>query len=502
LPWYHYQPMRKPARNDLPAIVLKRNSNRPLNEQLRSEIAQIILAGKLRPGARLPSTRRLSQELGISRNTVNEAYDQLAAEGYLQSAVGIGTRVVPTLPPELLRPGRPQRTKLHGTRLSLRGNEIAKVTIALDRIESGAGTQIGNPALDLFPFDTWKRLMAQQVERLSHAEFGYANPAGFQPLREQIAAHLARSRGLRVTSNRIIVVAGAQQALDLTARLLLDDGDPVLFENPGYPGARAALMGAGAHLRPVAIDGEGMNVGSLSSVDRQARAAYVTPAHQFPLGPTMTLSRRLALLEWAEEQNAFILEDDYDGDFRHAGKPISAIASLDTYDRVIYVGTFSKVMLPSLRLGFMVVPEELVTQITSVRGFMDRHSPVLEQATLAAFLELGYFARHIRHMREVYTERRALLITELLNHTNDLLDIYAPETGAHIIANLHGISGQRAAKAIGTQEIAIVPLSHYYFEPTKSNGLLLNFANSTAAGIQRSVRNIARALRGQRRSKS
>lgn len=491
--------MRTAAPNNLPEILLDRSDEKSLSAQIRTAVAQAILGGNLKPGTRLPSTRTLSKELGISRNTANAAYEQLVSEGYVECAVGGGTHVAAVVSPEVLGAGRPRRTtKSCGARLSRRGREIAKITLASDRVERRAKA-IGDPALDLFPWKIWKKLVAQQIEQLSPQELGYASAVGFVPLREQIAAHLQHTRGMVVTSDRIVVVAGAQQALDLAARLLLDFGDRVLFEDPGYPGARAALLSAGAHLCPVAVDDEGMDIGSLRPAHRRARVAYVTPAHQFPLGATMALSRRLALLEWAEEHNGFILEDDYDGEFRHAGKPISAIASLDMCRRVVYIGTFSKVLFPALRLGFMVLPQEVVPQIASARGFIDRHSPVLEQATLAAFLKQGHFSRHIRHMRAVYSERRSALIAALSSQAKDLLDIYAPETGAHVIARLRNTSDRRAAEAIGAQEITIMPVSHYYAQAVRSNALLLGFANATLPGIQRSARNIARALRGLRR---
>jgi GntR family transcriptional regulator / MocR family aminotransferase len=491
--WCHYDyrnavRMKTVGRSDLPALPLDRSSDKPLNRQIHSGIVHAILQGRLKPGARLPSTRAFSSRFGVSRNTVNAAYEQLAAEGYVECVVGAGTRVVSVLP-----------AGISGKRLRLsrRGNDLAKLSLAASRVERRA-IRIGEPALDLFPSGLWKKLMAQQIDGLSFPGLGYSHAAGYAPLREQIASYLEQTRGIAVPSDRVIVVAGAQQALDLAARLLLDAGDKVLFEDPGYPGARTAILGAGANIVPVPVDGEGMNVGALLPQQRRARAAYVTPAHQFPLGATMSLSRRLSLLEWAEEMNAFILEDDYDGEFRYAGNPISALASLDRSERVVYIGTFSKVAFPSLRLGFMVVPGDFADPIAAARGFTDRHSPLLEQATLAAFMEQGHFARHVRRMRYVYAERRKALIESLEKHARDLLDIRTPETGMQVVVDLRGVNDKRAADAIGQQDLTVMPASYYLARPARGNSLVLGFANSSLLGIERSVRNIAKALRGLR----
>ncbi|HTU80894.1 MAG TPA: PLP-dependent aminotransferase family protein [Candidatus Acidoferrales bacterium] len=487
--------MKTAARSELRPLKLDRASDKPLNRQIHGEIAAAVLAGKLKPGSRLPSTRMLSNELGVSRNTVNAAYEQLAAEGYIESAVGAGTRIASLLPADLLGQSRSQRPgKVRAPRLSRRGAAMARATVPFDVVERRA-PGIGEPAIELFPFRIWKHLMARQFDSLAKSELGYANPAGFLPLREQIATYLESTRGIRVSSRRILVVAGTQQALDLVARLLLDAGDRVLVEDPGYPGARAALLAACAELVPVSVDAEGMDVGSLRHPHRKARAAYVTPAHHFPLGATMTLGRRLALLEWAEGSNAFILEDDYDGEFRYAGSPLSAIASIDTGGRVIYIGSFSKLLYPSLRLGFMVLPEELLPRIVSVRGFTDRHSPVVEQATLAAFMGEGHFARHVRQMRAIYEQRRSALIEALSRHAGDLVDVVAPETGMHLLVGLRGLNDKRAAEAIGPQKLAIVPISNYYHRSRRCDVLLLGFAQCTPDDVDRSVRNLAKAVR-------
>jgi GntR family transcriptional regulator / MocR family aminotransferase len=486
--------MKKPGRSDLAALSVERKSDVPLSRQIYHEIARAILARRLACGARLPSTRALSAELGVSRNTVTAAYEQLSAEGYIESTVGAGTRVARVLPLETLGASHFRETKGKDLHLSRRGGEIVRHTQACDLVE-GYSPQIGTPDLNHFPMRIWKHLIAQQCERLARSEFGYASSLGFGPLRDEIAKHLAQTRGIAVSRERVVVLSGAQQALDLIARLLLDPGESILFEDPGYPGARAAFLAAGVNVVPVGVDDDGMKVSSPSSKLQAARAAYVTPAHQFPLGTTMSLSRRLALLDWARAVKGFVVEDDYDGDFRYSGQPLSAIASLDS-DRVLYIGTFSKVMLPALRLGFLVLPQHIVRQFTSARGFVDRHSPILEQATLAAFMEQGHFARHIRRMRKLYLKKRSVLIKALKTHAADLLDVEAPDTGMHVIARLHRLPDRRAANAVARNSLILMPISYYYAQQhRRGTGLIISFANATLNDIENAVCQIAASLR-------
>jgi GntR family transcriptional regulator/MocR family aminotransferase len=479
---------------DLP-LSIDRAADKGLSRQIYTEIARAILDSRLLPGARLPSARGLGKELNVARNTVNSAYDQLAAEGYIERVVGSGSKVSASVRVQPFLGAQKLSAKQRRPRLSRRGTELTNGTLAVLKDEFGA-KYIGDPALDAFPIKLWKRLVARQLERLSPDELGYGVPGGYKPLRDVIAEYLARTRRMTVSPEQVIVVAGAQHALDLTARLLLDAGDGVLFEEPGYPGARAAFVAAGATLCPVRIDDEGMDLESLPSRKRGARLAYTTPAHQFPLGPTLSLRRRLALLEWAQDVNAWIIEDDYDGEFRFAGNPLSALASLDRSGRVIYIGTFSKVVLPALRLGFMVVPESLAERTLAARKYTDRHSPLLEQAALAAFMEEGHFARHIVRMRAIYAERRSALMNAFRKHAQDLFDVIAPETGVHVIARLRTrMDDKMAADVVRTCGLAAMPLSSYYVGMPKSRGFLVSFANIRDADSI--VRDAVKALRAK-----
>jgi GntR family transcriptional regulator/MocR family aminotransferase len=488
---------KPPGQCGLPELAIDRASEQPLSRQIHAGIAKAILEGRLEPRAPLPSSRQLSVDLGVARNTVNSAYDQLVAEGYVECFVGSGTRVASALPAEIaLAKHHTQRRRAmarHLPHLSRRGSRLTDETEAADRVER-RGPAIGHPALEHFPFKIWSRLMAQQIRSLRSKQFGYTGSLGYGPLRRLIAEHVVRTRGISVESDHVIIMAGAQQALDVAARVLLDAGDRVLFEDPGYIGARMAFLAAEVTICPVPVDAEGMNIERAR--DPRARAAYVTPAHQFPLGMKMSLARRLAMLEWAEASNAWIFEDDYDGDHRYAGKPLSALASLDSSGRVVYIGTFSKVLFPGLRLGFMVVPPRIAQRVGSARGFVDRQCPILEQATLAAFIEQGYFARHIRRMRSVYAERRGALIRALQKHGGDALEVDAPETGMHVIAWLpEGASDVRIADAVGGGALTVLPLSGYCVRQLPRPGLVVGFSQSATSEIEPSARNVATVIR-------
>ena len=369
-----------------------------LYQQVSTHLRGAILSGELKSGMKLPSTRSLAEELNVSRNTVLNAYRQLLAEGYLESRERSGTFVAAFLPELLLtapRPdapiaARPQWAESPPPVFS----ERAKAQIAASQPPSGRMSPRPFlpevPALDAFPYQLWSRLIVRQARRMPLSNFMYQESAGYLPLREEIAAHLTISRQVHCTTEQVVVVPGSQGALDLAARMLLNVGDPVWMEDPGYPGARGAFLGAGAQIIPVPVDHEGLVVDSGIARAPQARLVYLTPSHQFPLGGTMSLSRRLALLDWAKHANAYILEDDYDSEFRFATRPLATLQGLDDADRVIYIGTFSRVLFPSIRIGYMILPLALVDAFLKVRRLIDIHTPMLEQAVLADFMIEGH----------------------------------------------------------------------------------------------------------------
>ncbi len=485
----------------LASLALDASLPTPLFRQLYDGLRHAILSGQLHPGARLPSTRALADELGLSRNTVMSAYLQLLAEGYLEGKVGAGTYVARLLPDEVLRAqpaahlgARPRKAE---SRLSERGRRLVAIPVALSRGLGGPRAfRPGTPALDVFPFGLWRQLQARCWQHPPPELLGYGPSAGYRPLREAIAAYLGAARAVRCEPEQVIIVAGSQQGLDLTARLLLDPGAAAWIENPGYPGARGALLAADVRVVPVPVDGEGLDVAAGVARCPDARLVYVSPSHQYPLGVTMSLKRRLALLEWASRAGAWVLEDDYDSEYRYVGRPLAALQGLDSAGRVIYLGTFSKVLFPALRLGYLVVPPDLVEAFTAARMLADRHSPSMDQAVLAEFLAQGHFARHIRRMRVLYAERQAALVEAARRELGGLLEVRPSEAGMHLLGWLPaGVDDQAASQRAKVHDVEAPPLSSYSSEPLERGGLVLGYAGVDADEIAAGVRRLAKALR-------
>jgi GntR family transcriptional regulator / MocR family aminotransferase len=481
-------------------IALDPSTAMPLYRQLYEGLRAAILSGRLKAGARLPATRALAIDFGVSRNTVMNAYAQLLAEGYVEGEVGSGTYVARTLPDELLH-ARSNAIQAHhltqeGRGLSQRGARLASTRVSTPRFPSELKAfRPGIPALDAFPYELWARLMARRWRRPQRALLGYGDPAGYRPLREAIATYLGEARAVRCHAEQVIVVAGSQQALDLTARMLLDEGDGAWIEDPGYLGARGALLGAGARLVPIPVDGEGLDVAVGEACSPEARLVYVTPSHQYPYGVTMSLPRRLALLEWAGQTRAWVIEDDYDSEYRYAGRPLAALQGLDSEGRVIYLGTFSKVLFPALRLGYMIVPPDLVDAFMAARALSDRHSPVLDQAALADFISDGHFARHIRRMRALYAERQAILVDAATHDLAGLLDVSPAEAGMHVVGWLpEGVDDAEASRRAAAHGVDTPPLSMYSLRPFRRGGLLLGYTAVGEKDIREGVQRLANAL--------
>jgi GntR family transcriptional regulator/MocR family aminotransferase len=353
----------------------------------------------------------------------------------------------------------------------------------------------GEPALDLFPYAVWARLIARRARQSLRAVAHYQPPAGYEPLREAIAAQIGITRGVRCSPEQIILTAGAQGAHDLIVRTLLDPGDAAWLENPGYFGARGALLAAGARLVPVPVDEQGLVVESGRQRAPAARLVATTPSHQFPTGVTMSLPRRLALLDWAREAEAWILEDDYDSEYRFTGRPLEALHRLDAAGRVLYIGTFSKVLFPALRLGYLVAPTALVEPLLVMRRVLDMHLPVLEQMALCDFLHEGYYARHLRQIRRRFLRRRELLQRELRTHLGGLLEVHVPEAGMHLVGWLPpGKDDRRAAHLAAQVGIAVMAISTYSVEPLAQGGLVFGFASTDEEAIPGGVQRLAAAL--------
>jgi GntR family transcriptional regulator/MocR family aminotransferase len=482
-------------------VSLDGGSRAPLYRQLYDCLRRAILAGQLAPGTRLQSTREMASELKVSRNTVVNAYEQLLAEGYLEGQVGSGTYVSRALPEDLLNvktlAPRRVRARADAAALSERGRALAAFApLAPNAPEPVQPFQTGLPALDAFPSDAWSKLLARHWRRPAATLLGYGEPQGHAPLREAVASYLGLSRAVRCTPDQVVIVDGAQMAFDLVARVLLDPGDPVWVEEPGYSGARVALAAAGARLVPVPVDSEGLNVAAGAALEPGARLVYVTPSHQFPLGMMMSLPRRLALLDWASRAGAWVLEDDYDSEYRYEGRPLASLQGLDREGRVVYVGTFSKVMFPSLRLGYVVAPPALVDALVAARLMVGRHSPSVEQAVLTDFIEEGHFGRHIRRMRTLYRARRAAVVEALRREAGDIIEVEPSAAGLHVVAWLpEGLDDREVARVAAARGVYMRPVSDFYAARPPRGGLELGYAAFDEAQIRKGAARLAEAVR-------
>lgn len=497
--------MRRTDKAALLPIAVDKSSSEPLHRQLYDQLRELILSHRLSAGERLPSTRGLAKDLELSRNTVASAFDQLLAEGYLEGRVGAGSFVSAELPDEI-QPDYQNRGKgvspENRRGLSRRGGRLA--ALWRNRGQRTPAFAPGLPAVDEFPFDVWSRLMAKAwrnppLELLAHSE-----PAGYRPLREAIAGYLRTARAVRCTADQVIIVSGAQQGIGLAAHVLMDEGDPALIEEPGYPGIRGALLAAGAQLIPVPVDQEGLEIDKGEIMAPEAKLVCVAPSHQYPLGVTMSLSRRLKLLDWASKQDGWVIEDDYDSEFRYSGRPLAALQGLDRDNRVVYVGSFSKVMFPSLRLGYIVVPEDLTDSFRMARAALDDHPSTIAQPALARFIEDGYFAAHLRRMRKLYDERRKSLCALLEKHLDDLVSIESAEAGMHLLVRFkdklraltHDIEAAERARAAG---ISVTPLSAFHYmggerAPSNGQGLLLGYAAVKSEDMEKAVLKLKKSI--------
>jgi GntR family transcriptional regulator/MocR family aminotransferase len=472
----------------------------PLHRQIYDELRRGVLEGRLRPGSQLPSSRKLAADLGVSRSTVVAAYAQLVTEGYLASSLRGATRVGDRPPEAALTAEagrRPDAPSVGSPALSRRAGATSSSWPVYDVVASAPARAFRTsvPALDVFPMDVWGRLAARRWRSASPAALAYGDSAGLPALREAIANYLTRARAVRCTAADVIVTAGSQSALDLAARVLIDPGDAVWMEDPGYFGAAGALAANGARLVPVPVDAEGLDVDAGRRLAPKARLAFVTPARQLPLGVTMSAARRAALLDWAAETSSWILEDDYDSEFRYATRPLAPLQSLDRHGAVIFMGTFSKVMFPALRLGYLIVPPAAAAAFTTARLYVDFCPPYLTQATMADFITGGHFERHIRRMRGIYQSRRALLVRLLEHHFGGDVAVDAPDAGMNLILWLpEQVSDHAAAAAAGAAGLDALPISRFSIRRVRP-GLLLGFSGIREPDLRHGAARLARALR-------
>jgi len=470
---------------DLQNLKPSRGKGDPIYLQLYRRYCEAIAAGKLAPGDRVPSVRSLASELHLARGTVEAAYQMLVAEGYFVARGAAGTVV------------SPQLAKLAG---AARPRAAARSAPDANSPQGAPGEalpfQLGLPALDAFPRKSWARLAGRNLRALEAMAMTYPDPAGYGPLRRSIAAYLGIARGIECSHEQVFVTAGYHGALELARRVVLRDGDTGWYEDPGYVMARRFLLQSGLRLEPVPVDDQGLDVARGMQRAPAARFAVVTPTHQSPMGMAMSLPRRLALLEWARTSRAWIVEDDYDSEFRYHGRPLPALKSLDRHGRVLYTGTFSKVLLPGLRLAYLVVPESQVARAREQVACLPGPGSILPQATVADFMEQGHFARHLRRMRTLYAERRGYLLQALASGLGERVEVQPQAGGMHVLARIDAGRDDRAlAAAAQARGLGLQALGAWRMGRSGRGGLLMGFTNfATPAMAAAAVRRLGSVM--------
>jgi GntR family transcriptional regulator/MocR family aminotransferase len=492
------------------AITLDHSAALPLHRQLYEELRGAILSQRLKPGERVPSTRSLAGSLKLSRATVTQSYEQLISEGYLQAVIGSGTTVCVELPDELLRisPAKAANATTQARRKAPAAIKLSQYGVSLNdsvpleppEPEVPINFKSGRPALEEFPMQQWRRLLLRHCRADSMDLLDYStNHRGLPELREAIAGYLARSRAVRCTAEQVIIVNGSQQAIDLITKLLIDRGDAVAVENPGYLGARRAFLAQGAKLLPVPVDENGVITDRLEGKPAHnahpIKLIYVTPSHQFPTGGVLPLARRLELIRWAERLGAVIVEDDYDSEFRYGSRPIPALQGLAESGNVIYVGTFSKVLFPALRIGYVVAPESLAHVFARARWIADRQTPTLEQLALTDFINEGHLERHLRRMRTLYDKRRQTLVRALNHHFAGRIEILGENAGMHLMIRLRTkFDDQEVVRRACGVGVGLVSARLYYLGDAPADEFVLGYAGLSERRIQEGVRRLAKSV--------
>ncbi|MGH8138172.1 MAG: PLP-dependent aminotransferase family protein [Steroidobacteraceae bacterium] len=493
--------IRRTSSSFLPPVPLDSGSATPMYRQLSDWFRRAILDHRLKPGQRLPSTRQLAKELAVSRIPVLAAYEQLLAEGYLETFIGAGTCVARSIPQETSKSAtlKPDRLlpRPAGPGAARRLSRRAAAIRTQDRswLSNLGAFRVGLPALDHFPAGVWSKLVNRHARKPPMDLLYYGDTMGYLPLREVIAAYLGVFRAVRCEASQVLVTTGSQQGLQLAAQVLLDPGEGVWIEEPGYPGAQLALHAAGARLVPVPVDQEGLDVAEGLRRGRTARVAYITPSHQFPLGVTLSAARRMQLLNWAAHSGTWIIEDDYDSEYRFEGRPIASLQGLDTDGRVIYLGTFSKVMFPAMRLGYLVLPKDLVPAFAVAREATDTCSSGLYQAVMADFIREGHFARHIGRMRKLYAQRRRALVDAIQQQRDGQLEVLGAEAGMQLTALLpRGVADVAVARKAAKQGVSARPLSACYLHAPARGGLILGYGGADVVAIREAVQTLTTCI--------
>ena len=465
----------------------------PLHRQVYAGLREAILAGRFRGGERLPSTRELAEQLGISRTVVVIAYEQLLAEGFVSGRGGSGTYVAEMLAarragvPEAAAQLRLSRYGAHAASLAPSLSELAREPV-VHRYDFA----YGRSDVDHFPFEVWRRILLRAAREAPVRELDYAASSGSATLREAVCAHLRRSRAVVCEPSQVMIVNGSQQALDLIARVLIERGDRVVIEDPSYQGTREVLRAAGARLHPTPVDREGINPAALPDT---AKMAFVTPSHQFPTGAILPLARRQLLLEWARRRNAVIVEDDYDGEFRYKGQRLESLQGMDSQGRVIYVGTFSRTVFSALRIGYLIVPKALQSAFAAAKWLCDRHTPTLEQETLATFISTGLYERHLRRLRKRNSAARAVLLDAIDRHLGDRVELTGDSSGAHVVLWLRGqMTEQEAVARAAARGVGVYGIAQYFLKPPSKAGVLLGYSRMRERDIREGIRRLGEVL--------
>ena len=480
------------------ALVIDAALPAPLHQQIYSQLRLAILSGRLRSGQRLPASRMLAKSLGLSRTTIIQGYDQLISEGYLETRPGAGTYVCSQLPELSLEAGTVdcQHQTDVPIALSINGQRIKQAQIKVFRKPFEISFRYGQPALDLFPTELWRKLLSKHCRTTTHWLDYADNSLGDWHLRRALANYLQHSRAVRCTPEQVIITNGSQQALSLITQLLVNPDDSVAVEEPGYRGARYILKASGAKLLPIALDRDGLIVDKLSEYDTSPRLVYVTPSHQFPTGVLMSLHRRLALLQWAWKTDALIIEDDYDSEYRYGGRPIPSLQGLDNYGSVLYVGTFSKVLFPSIRLGYLVLPEALVDVFGKAKWLSDRQSPSLTQYALREFITDGHLERHIRKMRLCYSQRREALVNALHRHFGTGVEILGDNAGLHVMVKLPvNLSDDEVIARAANVGVEMCSARIQYEVPCNTGEFVFGYTTIHETQIDEGIHRVAQALR-------
>lgn len=487
----------------IPPLALEFSSETPLYRQISMWFEGAIASGKLQPGQRVPSTRALAKELKVSRIPVLGAYKLLIEGGYLQTFVGAGTCVSVSIPDALMSPRTEGRPDANAVGLQ----STAKRTVSRRVLGMSAPARAwmqrcrGCTNLEQFPMAAWSKLLSRHIRKVSPDVMGYGDPMGYGPFREALTEFLGAFRAVKCDASQIMVTTGGQQGLQIASLALVDRKDSVWVEDPCYPGTVRALQAAGAHLVPVPVDGGGLNVECGIDRSKNARAVFVTPSHHMPLGVTMSASRRRELLSWAARTGAWIIEDDYDSEYRFSGSPPASLQGIDSDGRVIYVGTLAEVMFPALRLGYLVIPQDLIPSFLDIRNATDTlATSVLYQMAMTDFIREGHFSRHLRRMRDVYMQTRNMLATAIAARTDGLLEVVGDEAGMRLLALLPArIDDVEIATKCPKTSATVYPLSECYMNPPQRGGLMIGYANLDANDIPELVKDLKSLVKARMR---